>query len=359
MAASDIVGILEGLWPKNKAKGLLAQSIFFDEISLGKFGSDANEKFFSGCWLLSPKEDDFFKYRFSFFIHPKILRTSDISTEPQTLLGSRYRPFHAISEFLNNAGAGVVYAIATTADGTLPLNDIKSGNHNVVQWKFYAFKNGRFESQEPMAFFSKWGGRGGRVGTNMGGWDPHIKEKLLLGNEEVLLTLLLNELFYSGLLKGILKKPLNDPYDVDWFMLSLSQKHILPIEIKEKFPAADGNGRFFGIDVGRILMLLRVCLPNDANAIYLIREMTATGEFVGWKYITLSDILLSSSWNLMAGGPGMGGQTTQTIRLPYSLFKTFDRTTITEDKLKELGNLPKEIKNIAGKYGTELVVKYL
>ena len=94
-------------------------------------------------------------------------------------------------------------------------------------------------------------------------------------------------------------------------------------------------------------MLLRLCLPNDANAIYLIRELDESGNFIAWKYLTLSDIIMTSSWNLQAGGPGMGGQSTQTICLPYEYFKEFDADALSEDNLKKLGNMPKEIKELA------------
>ncbi len=42
-------------------------------------------------------------------------------------------------------------------------------------------------------------------------------------------------------------------------------------------------------------MLLRLCLPNDSNALYLIRELDEAGSFIGWKFITLSDIIMTAS----------------------------------------------------------------
>ena len=165
-------------------------------------------------------------------------------------------------------------------------------------------------------------------------------------------------MFYAGFLKTVHKKPLNDPYDVDLFLISISQKHIFPMEIKEKFPWASGNDKFFGIDAGRIMMLLRLCLPNDANSVYLIRELDESGKFIGWKYMTLSDIIMTASWNLQAGGPGMGGQSTQTIRLPYKHFKNFTDNDLTEENLKVIGNMPKDIKTIAKHFGEELSEKF-
>ncbi|MEO0128599.1 MAG: hypothetical protein ABIL44_12740 [candidate division WOR-3 bacterium] len=354
---TEIVEILENFWPKNKAKGLLAQTIFSQEIDAGKFGRDAKEKLLPGCWLIAPQNVDFYKFRFCFFVHPKVIKTSNITADIRDLLGEKYRPFHAIAEFMNNAGIGIVYVLVQTENGDLPLDKIKKGNFEGVYWHFFSFEGGKFVAREPVEFFEKWEGNRGRA-SHGGGWAANVREKIQNLSNEILTELLLNEIFYAGLVKSILHKPLNDPYDVDFFLMSLSQKHIFPMEIKEKFPGQNRDERFFGIDAGRIMMLLRLCIPNDANAIYLIHEMDESGEFIGWKYMTLSDIIMTSSWNLQAGGPGMGGQSTQTIRLPYDHFKTFSSEELSEDNLKRIGNLPKDIKEMAKQFSAELSEKF-
>ncbi len=355
--SDEIISILEDFWPRNKAKGLLAQTILSEEIENGAFGKDAVEKLMPGCWLISPKSSDFFKFRFAFFVHPYVLKSGSLTTDLRTLLKEKYRPFYANSEFLNNAGIGIIYVVVNTTSGTLPFEEIKNRSFENINWTFYRFKNGEFREINSVEFFHKWDGNRGRPSYG-GNWDPEVKQKIGKLDKRILLRLLLNELFYLGLLKGVLRKPLNDPYDVDAFMISLSQKHVFPMEIKEKFPGNNGDELFFGIDAGRIMMLLRLALPNDANAIYLVREMDNSGEFKGWKYITLSDIIMTSGWNLQAGGPGMGGQSTQTVRLSYNQFKQFDCTTLTEDSLRTMGELPKEIRDSAGRFRTELLSKF-
>lgn len=354
---SKIVEILENFWPKNKAKGLLAQTIFSQEIESNRFGGDAKEKIIPGCWLIAPKGSDFYKFRFCFFVHPVVVKTDKVTGDIKTLLGEKYRPFHALAEFMHNAGIGVIYVIIHSEDGTLPLNEIKERNFENVNWHFFSFQNGIFVTRNPVEFFDRWEGSRGRASYGHG-WDPVIKKKIEKLDTEILMEMLLNEMFYVGFVKGTLKKPLNDPYDVDSFMMSISQKHIFPMEIKEKFPGQNRDEQFFGIDAGRIMMLLRLCIPNDANAVYLIREMDESGKFIGWKYITLSDIIMTSSWNLQAGGPGMGGQSTQTIRLPYDYFKSFDENSLSEDNLKATGDLPKDIKNMARQFGDELSARF-
>ena len=348
-----IIKILKGLWPKNKAKGLIAQAEFVKEVNRGSFGRDATEKFFDGCWLLAPKNNEFYKFRVCFFVHPEVLRDSQVPREPKQLFGRNYRPFHAIAEFLANAGMGIIYAVPVTDTGNLPLDEIRGGNFEHLKWKLFSFENGLLRERDAMEFFEKWEGNRGRA-SHGNEWSTDSKRNIKTLDKKELTVLLLNELFYSGLIKSVLKKPLNDPYDIDSFLVSISQKHVFPMEIKEKFPAPSRDGKFFGIDAGRVMMMLRMCVPNDANALYLIREFDDRGNFIEWKYITLSDMIMTASWNLQAGGLGMGGQTTQTIRLPYDYFKGFREANITEDALVKIGNLPKEAREKAREFGLEL-----
>jgi hypothetical protein len=357
MSCNSTVELLESLWKSNKAKGLLAQGTFLEELERGNFGADAKEKIFSGCWTLSPKETDFYKFRYSFFIHPRITKTESKQIDPKELLGTLYRPFFAVAEFLNNASIGVNYVVTSSPDGQIPFDEIKAQRFNKLCWKFLNFQNGSFQEYDPFPFFQGWAGTKGRASKGAT-WDAVIKQKMLKLSDNTLEGLLLNELFYTGFMKGTLKKPLNDPYDVDSFLVSISQRHILPMEIKEKFPRDTREGKFFGIDAGRIMMLLRLCLPNETNAIYLIRELDEKGNFIGWKYITLADLVMTSSWNLQAGGKGMGGQSTQTVRLPYDYFKTFGKNEFSEEKLKEIGSLSKDAKCIAKQFGDKLSARF-
>ncbi len=354
---SDIVKVLEDFWPKNKAKGLLAQTIFSEEMGTNRFGRDAREKIIPGCWLIAPKSTDFYKFRFCFFVHPVVIKTGEITNDIKEILGEKYRPFHAIAEFMNNAGIGVVYVLCHTEKGVLPIDEIKERNFENVSWHFFSFENGNFTTRNPIEFFERWEGDRGRP-SYRNEWDVNVKKQIEMLSDDILTELLLNEMFYLGLIKSTLKKPLNDPYDVDFFLMSISQKHVFPMEIKEKFPGQNRGEEFFGIDAGRIMMLLRLCIPNDANAVYLIREMNEGGEFRGWKYITLSDIIMTSSWNLQAGGTGMGGQNTQTIILPYTYFKDFNEQELSEENLKKIGDLPKDIKNTAKQFAAELSTKF-
>ncbi|KJJ85795.1 hypothetical protein OMAG_000349 [Candidatus Omnitrophus magneticus] len=234
---------LEKFWPKNKAKGLLAQAVFTREAEKGIFGKEAKDKIYQGCWLLAPKSSDFFRFRFSFFVHPEVIKTG-IILDPKALLGERYRPFHAITEFMNNAGIGLVYVLATTKTGEFDTCQMGKGNFSFIEWKFLSLRNGKFIEEAPCKFFGKWPGNRGRASIG-GNWDEETKININILDEKILTEFLLTELFYSELTKGIMKKPVCDPYDVDAFFISLSQKHIFPIEIKEKFLGISGKEKFF------------------------------------------------------------------------------------------------------------------
>lgn len=351
-----MIDILQALWPKNKAKGLLAQAVLTGEINRGDFGADGREKFLDGCWLVAPRRPDSYKFRFAFFVHPAVMDLSAPDLSPREILGDKYRPFHALAEFLQSAGIGVMYIVTTARGARLPVDEIKRGSYANVSWKLYSFEGGKFRSRDTRAFFDRWEGRGRPSRGNE--WDEETKVQIAALPEPVLTNLLLNELFFSGLFKSVLAKGAVDPYDVDSFLVSISQRHILPMEIKEKSAGTNGKELFFGIDAGRIMMLLRLCLPNDSNSVYLIREVDQNRAFVGWKYVTLSDIIMSCSWNLQAGGPGMGGQATQTVKIPYPCFKNFGPPEISETSLARIGEMPKEIRAAARDFGAELASHY-
>lgn len=121
--------------------------------------------------------------------------------------------------------------------------------------------------------------------------------------------------------------------------------------MKEKFPVLKKRERYFGIDAGRIMMLLRVCLPNNSNALYIIRQVSQNDrKLESWKFITLSKIIMSASWNLQAGGRGMGGGDTQTIKIPYDEFEDITEETFTEDNLKKISLLSNDIKDVVVSY---------
>jgi len=276
------------------------------------------------------------------------------------LLHNDGRPFYAISEYMANAGIGVVYAVASDDDGILDFDSILKKDYSSLTWNIFFYNREKLVRKNITNFFDIWDGNRGYAKPNKIKWaDTSVKETFTNMKKEELEAMVLNELFYSGYLKSVMKKPVGDSYDVDGFIISLSQRHILPIEIKEKFPVLGSRERFFGIDAGRIMMLLRMCIPNDSNGLYVVREVQEQDrKFTGWKYITLSKIIMSAAWVLQAGGVGMGGQSTQTVKIPYDEFESLTCESLEEENLQKISNLPDDVKDIATKYGSSLEKKF-
>ena len=110
---------------------------------------------------------------------------------------------------------------------------------------------------EDEPFLSLTRGRG-RANTNHEIWDHDVIDRFNTFSEESLLKLTLKQAFYYSYLKVKLKASFMDPYDVDAFLVGYNG-NIFPVEIKEKSRTGGGE---FGIDAGRILMMLRLCMTN-------------------------------------------------------------------------------------------------
>src|SRR3989338_1652481 len=130
---------MELFWPKNKAKGLLAQARLFGEVLRGDFGPDANDKLLSGAWLFSPRGSDSYKFRFSFFVHPAVFNIQTVGNDLRTILNDKFRPLLAVAEFLANAGVGVVYNVPCTNDGNLPYTELKTKSFDKIHWKGFIY----------------------------------------------------------------------------------------------------------------------------------------------------------------------------------------------------------------------------
>jgi len=348
-------------WTNNKAKGIVAQSKFFEEFSVGSFKHAKNTNVFPGCWLFSPKQSGWERKRTAFFVHPEITKyhkTGKKETTNQTPTN-----FKIVSDFLSDSQITVIYAtpIAKNSLNIIPSKDdfdsLDGLDRFIIKPQKEEDKKTNKEIRERIKlstnpiieelnsciewindidlieFFDSWEGTGGWASRSNKPWTKNTESEFEKLQPQTLEANFLFEFFHVGFLKTHLKKPFNDPYDVDGFLLNGSV--VCPIEIKEKFPAKIAKNstiNFFGIDVGRVIMMLRLCIGTGNEAFYIIREMDEeTKKFVEWKYMLLSDIIKFSSWNLSAGGIGMTGGATQTLRLPYNEFKSFSGPDLNKD----------------------------
>jgi hypothetical protein len=251
--------------------------------------------------------------------------------------------FQGLCSSLKTTGLGVVYYIATSNS---------SPSIDRLGWRGYLYSNDELVPLDESRTYNAWGHPGRPSHGNP--WERATEERYSSLAQEELTGILLPQLFYNRFLKEKFKLSIPDPYDVDGFIVSYDGR-VFPIEIKEKSPFGKGIQKF-GIDAGRLLMLLRLCLPIDANAFYIIRELESGGarEFSKWKFMTLDDVVMKSSWNLQPGGTGMGGSGTSTIILPYDSFGDLDRDTFSDDRLRNLSPLSSKVKDQARVFAKEI-----
>lgn len=324
----------------NKALGLLAQFKFESWVS-GQPISISN-KYFSGCWILSPR-NGVPDQRICFFTHDKIVEPDDMESIIQLI--SSDRKFHSMCSSLVRAGLGVVYGFPVSID--------KVTNFDSLNWLLFRYNDESLTLLDADSFFSSWPRRGRR--GRSGPWTDHVNSRYEELDDAGLESLVLNQVFYDSFIKGRYRLTISEPYDVDGFIISYSGE-VFPLEIKEKFPFETNTGLRFGVDVGRILMLLRICLPLNSNAMYLIREVESSEErtFVGWKMTRLDTLLLKSYWQGIGGGRGMTGGATQTITMPYSDYSDIDKNTFSEDTLHQISQMSEVVRNQADIFRQEV-----
>ncbi len=118
-------------------------------------------------------------------------------------------------------------------------------------------------------------------------------------------------------------------FDIDGLLVA--DQTIVPYEIKEKSVYSDGSTGMFGLDVSRLIVMLRVGLTEALDPIYVVREVEEEEEmhsfdrtFVDWHMINSSDVIRASAWQVQGGGPGMTGGRTMTLMIPETEFETAD-----------------------------------
>jgi len=334
------IAYLQSIMGSNKAMGLVAQGDFQKWVSTA--GDNVRRKYFNGCWVMSPKGSTAGK-RMCFFVHGKIERDESVKRAIDSLLSNR--GFHALFGSISRSGLGVFYCI--------PKGDPNTTNLGNLKWALFRYQNENLTEINATQFFMAWPGTGRVSGGRA--WEKHVRERYQTLDSEILESLVLNQVFFSSLVKGQMRKPVADPYDVDGFLVSYQGK-ILPMEIKEKFPFKAGNIELLGIDAGRILMLLRLCLPLDCNGLYIIREVEDSQErkFLGWKITTLDSIVMNANWTLQAGGIGMTGGPTQTVTLPYKTYSDLTPSSFSDENLHKISEFSKIIKEKAAAFQSEV-----
>ena len=322
----------------NKALGLLAQAEF---ERWAHSDSSIRPKYFDGCWVASPRGFTATR-RICFFVHRRIEDSESVNARIDSILSNR--GYHGLFGSISRSGLGVLYCIPTDGEDT---------GLDELNWRMFRYHNETLTEIDPVSFFNSWPGNRGRRSRGRR-WQDHVSERYEALDMNLLSPLVLNQVFFNSFIKGVFHKPVSDPYDTDAFIVSYEGK-IFPLEIKEKFPFATRGGRLFGVDAGRILMLLRICLPLDCNGLYVIREVDENDRhFLGWKMLSLDDIVMNSNWNLQAGGTGMLGGRTQTVTFPYDIFEDLTADTLSDDRLHDMSELSEGVRRRAAEFMAEV-----
>ncbi|PYS45566.1 MAG: hypothetical protein DMF68_21905 [Acidobacteria bacterium] len=317
----------------NKARGMVSECSL--ETHLKSQHPALAGKYLPGGWVISPKTEESSRYRFVISVMPH-LYVNEAELDAAIRSRETDRGFQALATFLTQSAIGVIVAGAFSSGAD-------AGPAQLI-WKNYSYIDERLRPNTGTEPFDRWPGTRGRASAG-NAWQADVIDRFRLVEAEQLTGLTLRQAYYYGYLKQQLKKPFDDPYDVDAFIVSFRQA-VMPVEIKEKSPTPGGA---FGLDAGRILMMLRMCLATDSNALYIVREVdnSATRQFVNWRCITLSNLVMGCSWNLQAGGAGMGGGATQTVMMPGSLFEPFTDRNLSEEWLEENSSLQTAVRSKA------------
>ncbi len=336
----NAISYLQQFLKANKARGMVSECSLETYIK-SQHGALAS-KFLQGGWLLSPKTEESSRYRVVVSVLPHIYESG---AELEGIIRAKEvdRGFQALATFLTQSAIGVVVAGA--------INTGTTANPAQLVWKNYSYLNERLQPNAGNEPFDRWPGSRGRAMPG-DAWQPDVIDRFMSVDNEQLTGLTLRQAYYYGYLKQQLHKPFDDPYDVDAFIVSFRQA-VMPLEVKEKSRTDRGA---FGLDAGRILMMLRMCLATDSNALYIVREVDSSKarRLVGWNCITLANLVLGCSWNLQAGGAGMGGGATQTVMMPGSLFEPFTERNLSEEWLAEHSSLQGAVRAKAQELANDL-----
>lgn len=343
MNKSKQIKYLQKFFAPKKARGM-AGEISFDDYLMAS-DQALSKKMFAGAWIITPNKSDAVNpvnYRIAVFVLPDIFATKNkLDSHIKNLMLDRGH--QALFSSLKRSGIGVIVSGAVGSTDDVPDD---------FQWSSYVYSDEKLVIKpENEPFLSLTRGRG-RANLNHQAWDKDVLKRFNDFSEESLLKLTLKQTFYYSYLKVKLKASFIDPYDVDAFLVGFNG-NVFPVEIKEKSRTDKGE---FGIDAGRILMMMRLCITTDSNALYIIREVdnSQSRSIVGYKYITFSDMLMNVSWNLQAGGIGMGGGNTQTIMMTCKAFHDFNLDVLKEEWIDQNCSLTKNVKEKALKFYTSL-----
>ncbi|MEI8602318.1 hypothetical protein P4S55_16465 [Shewanella sp. PP-Sp27a-2] len=109
--------------------------------------------------------------------------------------------------------------------------------------------------------------------------------------------------------------------DLDLFIIGNSGG-AYPVELKSKSPVIDTTlGDWFGLDIGPFAKMAYFTANSmNTDALYIVQEVDENRNLVQWLGIKFTDLVKSCSWVGQAGGKGMSGGASSTVKVPKLSF---------------------------------------
>lgn len=277
-----LVSYLQKYISQNKAKGVLTETE----------ARSMDSSLVDGCWVLTPKGANKIPKRSAFFISND-LDLGFVLTEKQK----------TVFRFLFEKSVSV-YFVTAKGDWKDPES---------IEFSYKLTNGILFKEATGDDIVSNWPSSNGRssVGER---WDRDIQHSYLSLDDADLKSLCLKQIFMYSYLKNTLRKSFEECTDIDAF--SVVGGNVSLVEIKGKSRSRDG---WFGIDIGRILMMCRF----GFKGIYLVKELSYGGnrDFVCWHRTDFQRMITNCGWNTVVGGASMtSGFSTYTVPLPIEIF---------------------------------------
>ncbi|MCY4730540.1 hypothetical protein KY092_08205 [Natronomonas gomsonensis] len=314
---AEYLEYLHRYWAQQKAVGMIAEARFLNRFEATDIESVSEVMLFQP----KPENDEFQPWE---NIYTFILDAAEEETLSQGQIET--------ARLMESAGTTVIFPSVEESDQS-GLNSFRGGSGDTPlehqlewEWRSYDFGSSELEEVDIEDETGAWRTRG-RSPEDDGEYLDEFTDAVSDFSDEVLKEMFYKEHFFSHHLKDTYSFT-GTYFDVDGLLVNDSE--ITPYEIKEKTAYQDST-ELFGLDVSRLIVMLRVALTKGLDPIYIVREVEEAEElhvfdreFVDWQSIRLSDVVRSSAWQIQGGGPGMTGGRTQTLMIPKSEFDTVD-----------------------------------
>lgn len=316
----DAIRFLETQWSsinENKVKGIKAETEFTQYLESN------NVHYISGGWILIPGK----KTEVDIPSHHKICLLpvgAGFSWAPSEKDSTATPALISAYNYFRQVGVTTYIVEPREIDETKFSLPVKSkGSQRAVYPRPYdlIFKkfssNGKFIEVDFEKVFSNFPKRTGNKGLRCYLQD-RIDRALFPWDDDSLVR----DLFWFEYTRYFCqKKYLISNNDLDLFIIGDSGS-AYPVEIKSKTPVVDESlGDWFGLDIGPFAkMAFFTANSMNTDALYIVQEVDENRSFVKWHGIKFTDLVKSCSWVGQAGGQGMSGGASSTIKIPKLSF---------------------------------------